>query len=259
MALYDVIGRDYNAHRAADPRIVDSLVRLLDLTPGAMLADIGAGTGNYANALAERGFAVIAVEPSSEMRGQAPAHDRIDWRAGVAEALPLADGAVDGLIVTLALHHFSSLPAAAREFRRVCRAGPAVIFTIDPRRGEAGWFGDYFAALSEKDFGLFPAIDEVAATIARETGWCCDVETFPLPHDLADHNMNAGWNRPEFYLDPTMRANTSGFARARPEEVTEGLDRLRDDLETGAWDRRNGHLRTRDAFDAGYLFLTCRS
>ena len=78
MALYDVIGRDYNAHRAADPRIVDSLVRLLDLTPGAMLADIGAGTGNYANALAERSFAVIAVEPSSEMRGPAPAHDRID-------------------------------------------------------------------------------------------------------------------------------------------------------------------------------------
>ncbi len=259
MALYNVIGRDYNAHRAADQRIVDTLVRLLGLTPGAVLADIGAGTGNYSNALAERGFAVIAVEPSSEMRGQAPSHDRVDWRPGVAEALPLAGGTVDGLIVTLALHHFSSLPAAAREFRRVCPAGPAVIFTIDPRRGEAGWFADYFPALCEKDFGLFPAIDEVAATIARETGWRCGIEAFALPHDLADHNMYAGWNRPEFYLDPTKRANTSGFARARPEEVTEGLDRLRDDLETGAWDRRNGHLRTQDAFDAGYLFLTCRS
>lgn len=259
MALYDVIGRDYTDHRAADRRIVDSLVRLLDLTPGALLADIGAGTGNYSNALAERGFAVIAVEPSSEMRGQAPAHDRVDWRAGVAEALPLADGAVDGLIVTLALHHFSSLPAAAREFRRVCPAGPAVIFTFDPRRGEVGWFADYFPTLLQKDFGLFPAIDEVAATIARETGWRCGFEAFPLPHDLADRNMHAGWNRPELYLDPTMRANTSGFARARPEEVTEGLERLRDDLETGAWDRRHGHLRIQDAFDAGFLFLTCRA
>ncbi len=259
MALYNVIGCDYNTHRAADRRIVDRLVRLLDLTPGALLADIGAGTGNYSNALAERGFAVIAVEPSSEMRGQAPAHDRVDWRAGVAEALPLADGAVEGLIVTLALHHFSSLPAAAREFRRVCPAGPAVIFTFDPRRGEVGWFADYFPTLLQKDFGLFPAIDEVAATIARETGWRCGFEAFPLPHDLADRNMLSGWNRPELYLNPTMRANTSGFARARAEEVTEGLERLRGDLETGAWNRRHGHLRTQDAFDVGYLFLTCRA
>ena len=37
MALYDVIGRDYTAHRAADRRIGDRLVRLLDLTPGANL------------------------------------------------------------------------------------------------------------------------------------------------------------------------------------------------------------------------------
>jgi hypothetical protein len=41
--------------------------------------------------------------------------------------------------------------------------------------------------------------------------------------------------------------------------VTEGLERLRRDLKTGAWDHRNGHLRNQDAFDAGYLFLTCRA
>ena len=138
MALYNVIGRDYNAHRAADRRIVERLVRLLDLTPGAVLADIGAGTGNYANALAGRGFAVIAVEPSSEMRGQAPAHHRVEWRPGVAEALPLADGAVDGLVATLLLHHFASLPAPPREFLRVCPACPAVACRFDPRRRQAG-------------------------------------------------------------------------------------------------------------------------
>ncbi len=259
MALYDAIGRDYNAHRAADRRIVDGLVRLLDLPAGAVLADIGAGTGNYANALADRGYEVVAVEPSAEMRGQAPAHDLVTWRAGTAEALPLDDASVDGLVVTLALHHFASLAQAVREFRRVCPAGPAVFFTFDGRRGERGWFADYFPELWVKDFDLFPAIEDVAAEIAQETGWRTEIEAFPLPNDLADLNMLSGWNRPELYLDPAMRANTSGFARARPEEVADGLERLARDLENGAWDRQHGHLRAQPAFDAGFLFLTCRA
>lgn len=31
-----------------------------------------------------------------------------------------------------------------------------------------------------------------------------------------------------------------------------GTQRLRDDLESGAWDARHGHLRSQHHFDAGY-------
>ena len=53
---YDTIGKDYNQNRRADGRLVDRIAGLLDLPAGAVIADIGAGTGNYAAALADRGL-----------------------------------------------------------------------------------------------------------------------------------------------------------------------------------------------------------
>jgi cyclopropane fatty-acyl-phospholipid synthase-like methyltransferase len=49
-ALYDQIGQSYRATRAADPRIVDRLVALLKLPPGATLCDIGSSAGWVARA-----------------------------------------------------------------------------------------------------------------------------------------------------------------------------------------------------------------
>ena len=51
-----------------------------------MIADIGAGAGNYAAALADRGYRVMAVEPSAAMRAQAAPHDNVTWISGSAEA-----------------------------------------------------------------------------------------------------------------------------------------------------------------------------
>jgi hypothetical protein len=34
-----------------------------------------------------------------------------------------------------------------------------------------------------------------------------------------------------------------------------GIDRLRDDLETGEWQRRHGALLTQDSLDLGYRLL----
>ena len=61
---YDRIGFGYNQHRAAEPSVVQSLVRLLDLPVGSVIADVGAGTGNYSNALAGHGYKLYAIEPS---------------------------------------------------------------------------------------------------------------------------------------------------------------------------------------------------
>ena len=63
---YNDIGVSYKQTRAADPRIVARLIAYLNLPMGATIADIGAGTGNYGFALAEHGYVILAVEPSSE-------------------------------------------------------------------------------------------------------------------------------------------------------------------------------------------------
>ena len=68
MTLYNFIGRGYNLTRQPDYRIVNRLIDLLDLPTHSVLADVGAGTGNYSNVIAERGYQVIAIEPSEVMK-----------------------------------------------------------------------------------------------------------------------------------------------------------------------------------------------
>ncbi len=255
--VYDTIGVNYRSNRVADRRIIEKIIELLNLSPGSTIADVGAGTGNYANALASRGYWLKAVEPSKEMQRQAIPNERVEWFLDSAESIPLSDDSVDGLIVILALHHFSSLPMAAKEMRRLCSQGPIVVFTLDPRQGEKPWFNDYFPEVYKKDFQSFPPVGEVADMITREGRWEKTIRKFPLPHDLSDKNMYSGWNKPEIYLDPHFRRNVSGLALASKSVVQRGMEFLRNDLRTGKWDEKYGHLRDQRFFDAGFRFIKC--
>jgi len=147
-ATYEQIGVDYNRHRVAEPSVVRELARLLGLSVGSCVADIGAGTGNYSNALAQCGFSIKAIEPSSVMRDQSLSNENIEWYAGTVEAIPLPDDSVQGVVSTLALHHFLSLEKVAIEMQRVCPNGPLVALTIDPRLGEDFWLSEYFSHYS---------------------------------------------------------------------------------------------------------------
>jgi ubiquinone/menaquinone biosynthesis C-methylase UbiE len=257
--VYDSIGKDYNTNRAADCRVVAVLKDLLNLPKGATIADIGAGTGNYANAIADLGYKVEAIEPSKEMQNQAISNDRVRWLQGTAEAIPLEEHSVNGVIVILALHHFANVKSAAKEIARVCSMGPIVVFTMDPRESERFWFDDYFPEIMQQVYRVFPPINEVVRSIAAVGKWRADITKFPLPQDLIDKNMCSGWGIPEIYLDKQMRRNTSGFAQASPEVVGRGTERLRNDLQSGAWDKKYGSLRIREYFDAGFRFLRFRT
>jgi 2-polyprenyl-3-methyl-5-hydroxy-6-metoxy-1,4-benzoquinol methylase len=58
--------------------------------PGRLVAaDVGAGTGISAQALADRGVRVIAVEPGDAMRRPATPHSRVTWVAGTVGATGL--------------------------------------------------------------------------------------------------------------------------------------------------------------------------
>ncbi len=258
-AIYNSIGQDYNRNRRADPRITANLIELLELPPGSTIADIGAGTGNYAIALANSGFRIMAIEPSEEMRRQAVPHQNVRWLPGYAESIPLTNNSVDGVIIVLALHHFHNLPQAVRELSRICPDGPIVVFTMDPREGREFWFNYYFPDIGRFVDRFFPPVQQIIDVFVKDSGWSPYISKFPLPHDLIDLNGYSGWNRPELYLDPQMRQNTSGFALADPVMVQKGLAQLQNDLTSGEWDKKNGYLRKEDSFDGGYLFIRFRS
>jgi len=252
---YDRIGFDYNRHRAAEPSVVRSLIRLLDLPIGSVIADIGAGTGNYSTALARQGYKLRAIEPSDLMRSQAMRVADVQWLAGAAEALPLRDNSVNGVVCTLAIHHFDSLAKAAAELTRICPAGPMVFLTIDPRLGEPFWFSEYFPAIYRRLFSMFPPIESVCAELTKDSGLTSQVSRRLLPQNAVDTTMHSGWNRPEIYLDQSHRQNMSGFALASSVEIESGLSALQAALASGAWDREHGYLRKWKEIDLGFRFI----
>jgi SAM-dependent methyltransferase len=254
-AIYDQIGTGYNATRRADPRIVDSIVALLDLPRGSRILDVGAGTGSYSRALAERGYEMTALEPSAVMRDQATMDEGMSWITGAAESLPFDDGSFDGAILILCIHHFSDLATAASEVRRAVSTGPIVIFTYDPEAVETPWLFDYFPVFRDQIRASFPSLETIRGHFA---GSVVHTTPFPLPHDLADGFAGAAWRYPERYLEQEFRDGTSAFRQLDPSLCKQGLDALERDLNSGAWDARHGAVRSLHEYDHGYTFITIR-
>ena len=102
-----------------DPRGPDLLYELVEdmqLPPGSVAADVGCGVGRHAVRLAERGFRVIGIDPLPRELGP-----DIEFRLGIAEALPLDDETVDLVWCRDVLVHSTDLNQAYAEFARVLR------------------------------------------------------------------------------------------------------------------------------------------
>ena len=98
------------------------------LAPGAAVVDVGTGTGTLAIALAAAGSEVIGVDGDPEVLALAhakPGADAVQWRKGLATALPLPGAGADRVVMSLLLHHLD--PAGKRtalaEAVRVLRPG----------------------------------------------------------------------------------------------------------------------------------------
>jgi SAM-dependent methyltransferase len=241
-ALYDRIGTTYSATRAADPRIAGAIRAALG--DARSVLNVGAGTGAYEPTDLE----VLAVEPSAAMLAQRPPGSAPAVR-GSAESLPVADRSFDAILAVNTVHHWQDLATGLRELRRVARKR-IVILRRDGRKGTPFWLVErYLPVLA--DPGRSAAIAE---TIERELGPVTEIPV-ALPRNCSDGLFSAYWARPEAYLDGDVRRNISNFALASERELAEGLGRLDEDLESGEWDRRYGHLRSLPELDLGHRIV----
>jgi ubiquinone/menaquinone biosynthesis C-methylase UbiE len=128
----------YLAYRPRFPRGIILFLREHDALPdGAVIADIGAGTGMLAEIFLEAGNRVIAVEPNEEMleacRALAAQQSALEVVQGQAEATTLPDASVDLIAVGRAMHWFD-WPRAHREFARILRPDGWVLVATNGHR-----------------------------------------------------------------------------------------------------------------------------
>ena len=98
------------------------------LAPDAAVVDVGCGTGTLAIALAADGAEVIGVDGDPEVLALAhakPGAETVQWRKGLATALPLPGASADRVVMSLLLHHLDAgaKRAALAEALRVLRPG----------------------------------------------------------------------------------------------------------------------------------------
>jgi len=147
---FDAVARQYDAGRPGYPDALFDAIEEMSgsFLAGAVLADVGAGTGISTRGLIERGARVVAVDHGAAMlatlRRRTP-----DASVVLADAnqLPFATGSLD--LVTFAQSwHWVDLERAPAEVLRVLRPGGAlaVWWNVPDERGEQ-WLAEHRARL----------------------------------------------------------------------------------------------------------------
>jgi SAM-dependent methyltransferase len=241
--LYDNIGRTYSGRRQSDPRIAAAIENAIHGC-GPIL-NVGAGTGSYE----PNSRLVVAVEPSRTMIAQRATGSAPVVQAR-AEALPFRDASFDAVVGVLTVHHWEGQQQGFAECARVARCR-VVFLTIDMDVCGRLWLYDYLPELLRIDRQIFPSLERFEAALGP-----IELTELPIPADCRDGFLGAYWKRPRAYLDPAVRASISTFSKIG--DVTLGLARLENDIDSGEWQRRYSSLQDINELDLGYRLVTAR-
>lgn len=134
---YSQQARTYDTTRAASPSVLAPLHQALESVAVGTLVDLGGGTGNYAQALANSGWQTTVVDRSGDMLARAAQKGLPVCQADIT-SLPFPDCIVDVAMIVSMLHHVPDWAAALAEARRVVRPGGVVVLMGYTRTHMAG-------------------------------------------------------------------------------------------------------------------------
>ena len=241
--IYETIGVGYSVGRRPDPRWQEAIDSVIG--DAKRVINIGAGTGSYEPS--ER--AVIAVEPSELMVSQRPKSESLVVMAA-AENVPIVSGWADLTMTMLSLHHWTDWRAGVSEMRRL--ASRRLVLTYDPEFHASFWLlRDYLPEVAASERTRTPKVEDIADALGDDI----EIITLEVPWDCIDGVLPANWRRPAAYLDPQVRACSSGLAQADQRVVERAVQELAKDLDSGAWEQRNDELLAMNSFDAGFRLI----
>ena len=242
-AIYDDIGINYTVTRSTDPRIAKQLYS--ELQGATRIVNIGAGTGSYE----PENIELVAVEPSSEMISQRRA-DSHRVEQAFAEKLPFENGSFSHAMTINSMHHWENRALAFSEINRVA-IEKFVAITWDPESDPFWLTRDYFPEIYEMDKCIFPELGEFNEHFDE-----VKISPLQIPSDCKDGLLAAFWKRPEAYLSSKIRQSTSPFSKIK--NLTQGLQKLENDLANGVWSKNNHAILNLTSLDVGYRVISAK-
>lgn len=156
---FDGLAENYRRFRPDYPReavagLVEYVRRGAAVREGALVLDVGAGTGISTRALRDAfgpGPRIVGVEPGERMRESAAVQggEGLEFRSGTAESLPAEDGSASLVLAAQAVHWFDR-PAFFGEAVRVLCPGGALAVLQNDRDWRGSLFLDEYEGLLEQ-------------------------------------------------------------------------------------------------------------
>ena len=222
------------------------LVEACEITPGARVLDVAAGTGNASIPAAQRGAEVVASDLTPELleagRTRAEAAGvELEWVEADAERLPFPDASFDVVMSAIGVMFAPHHQDAADELVRVLRPGGTLgLLSWTPD----GMLGALFATM--KPFAPPPPPGAQAPPLwggeehlrellgdrveyRRMDRQTLEITIFEHPHDYAEH-FKARYG-------PTIAARANAEREGRAAEFDAALDDFTDEWNRGTADR----------------------
>jgi ubiquinone/menaquinone biosynthesis C-methylase UbiE len=234
---YSNQARTYDETRAASPSVLGPLREALEGAPGKRLVDVGGGTGNYSRALRDEGWDPVVVDREPGMLERAAAKG-LETVRGDAQDLPLPDACADAVMLVSMLHHVEDPPKAIAEANRILRPNGRLVLMVFTREDlEATWMTDYWPSTRAWMDESHPPLAELRRLMPK-------ARVIPVVwRDLEDGSLAALGAFPENLVDPAWHRQTSYFERLdrdHPEELRQGLERLKAEIDAGTAPRTPG-------------------
>ena len=194
----------------------------LDVGSVTTILDLGCGTGRFCDALANRfGARVVGLDPSEKMLHQArrkPSGALVYYERGAAEAIPIGDGVVDMIFMSMSFHHFRDPDRAAEECRRVLRANGTVVVRNGTREEISNYpYVPFFPSTRRMLEELLPDRARLRA-VFETAGFRCSQSQVVM------QTIAPTWGA---YAEKLAAGADSVLARVSNEELSSGLDAVR--------------------------------
>jgi ubiquinone/menaquinone biosynthesis C-methylase UbiE len=133
-AFFEQVATDWDTMRLAyyDERVIEKVAEVSGAHAGAVVADIGTGTGFVAAGIAPRVGRVVAVDNSRAMLDVARENldalglSNVELLVGDVTALPLESASFDAAFANMVMHHAEDPVSMLKEMARVVKPGGAV-------------------------------------------------------------------------------------------------------------------------------------